>query len=139
MSSENSSAGDPNAFCKAKEKVSVQQSLINSNARNLKRLKESTTRLSSNSPNLNGLTLSSASDGEAPSAIDDDIKLQEVHTVVNSSCVTVSAAAINYMHKASCVCLLMNLEYVYVFMWMCFWIVFSTPFTPGLPICCTQC
>lgn len=74
MSSENSVAGGPSPLCKAKEKVSVQQSLINSNARNLMRLKESTTRLS-NSPNLNGLT--PASDGEQ-SAIDDDIKLQEV-------------------------------------------------------------
>jgi len=80
MSSENSVAGESDALCKAKEKVSIQNSLINFNARNLKRLKESTSRLSSNSPNLNGVppTGSCASDSEAPSALDDDIRLQEV-------------------------------------------------------------
>ena len=102
MSSENSVAGEPDAFCKAKEKVSVQKSLINSNARNLKRLKESTTRLSSNSPNLNGGTPSGscASDSEAPSALDDDIRLQEVSreekvAAMDQSCKLWSSSNIN--------------------------------------------
>lgn len=74
MSSENSDGGQQSdALCKAKEKVTIQQSLINSSARTLKRLKESTSRLCS-AANLNGTTPST--NGE--SAIDDDIELQEV-------------------------------------------------------------
>lgn len=63
---------------KAKEKLIIQQSLIDSSARTLKRLKESTSRLisTSSSSNINGLT-----NGERESAIDDDIKLQEVSSV----------------------------------------------------------
>ena len=75
MSSDNSEPEEPDILVKAKQKLIIQQSLINSSARTLQRLKESTSRLTSTSStsNINGLT-----NGESQSAIDDDIKLQEV-------------------------------------------------------------
>lgn len=75
MSSDNSEPEESETLVKAKEKLIIQQSLINSSARTLQRLKESTSRLisTSSSSNINGLT-----NGEAQSAIDDDIRLQEV-------------------------------------------------------------
>ena len=77
MSSENSDAGQQQgALCKGKEKAAIQQSLINSSARTLMRLKESTSRLCTTA-NLNGST-PNFTNGEAQSAIDDEIKLQEV-------------------------------------------------------------
>lgn len=72
MSSDNSEPEEMDALTKAKEKLIVQQRLIDSSARTLQRLKDSTSRLT----NINGLT-----NGEAQSAIDDDIKLQEVATL----------------------------------------------------------
>lgn len=75
MSSDVSEPEELDTLAKAKEKLTLQQSLINSSARTLQRLKESTTRLisTSSSSNINGLA-----NGEAQSAIDDDIRLQEV-------------------------------------------------------------
>lgn len=72
MSSDVSEPEESDTLAKAKEKLRIQQSLINSSARTLLRLNESTTRLISTSY-INGLT-----NGERESAIDDDIKLQEV-------------------------------------------------------------
>ena len=83
MSSENSDAGaQPDALRKGKEKVTIQQSLINSSARTLTRLKESTSRLCV-AANQNGTT--SSNNGETQSAIDDDIRLQEVFTKLSCS------------------------------------------------------
>lgn len=84
MSSENCDAGQqPANLCKGKEKVTIQQSLINSSARTLARLKESTSRLYI-AANLNGTT-PSCTNGEAQSAIHDDIKLQEVACLLAES------------------------------------------------------
>lgn len=81
MSSDNSEPEDSETLAKAKEKLIIQQSLINSSARTLARLKESTSRLISTSSgsNINGLT-----NGEAQSAIDDDIKLQEASSCMHT-------------------------------------------------------
>ena len=78
MSSDNSEPEESESLIKAKEKVIIQQSLIDSSARTLQRLKESTSRLliGASSTSINGMTHSSY--GETQSAIDDDIKLQEV-------------------------------------------------------------
>lgn len=68
----NSEPEDSDAWVRTKEKLTIQQSLINSSARTLQRLEESVSRLISIS-NVNGLT-----NGDTQSAIDDDIRLQEV-------------------------------------------------------------
>lgn len=67
----NSEPEDSDAWVRTKEKLTIQQSLINSSARTLQRLEESVSRLISIS-NVNGLT-----NGDTQSAIDDDIRLQE--------------------------------------------------------------
>ena len=67
MSSDNSEPEELDVLTKAKEKIIIQQRLIDSSARTLQRLKDSTSRLVNNIAN-----------GETQSAIDDDIKLQEV-------------------------------------------------------------
>lgn len=81
MSSEHSEPEDSETLTKIKDKLIIQQSLIDSSARTLQRLKDSTSRrlLGSNSStsNLNGCL----TNGEAQSAIDDDIRLQEVSLV----------------------------------------------------------
>ena len=77
MSSDNSDPEELDSLVKAKDKIILQQSLIDSSARTLQRLKESTSRLiSTAAPNINGITQSS--NGESQSAIDDDIRIQEV-------------------------------------------------------------
>lgn len=75
MSSDSSDPEESESWTKAMEKLILQQSLIDSSARTLKRLKESTSRLISTS-SLTSLT--NGINGETQSAIDDDIKLQEV-------------------------------------------------------------
>lgn len=75
MSSDSSDPEESESWVKAREKLILQQSLIDSSARTLKRLKESTSRLISTS-SLTSLT--NGINGETQSAIDDDIKLQEV-------------------------------------------------------------
>lgn len=67
MSSDNSEPEQLDVLTKAKEKLIIQQHLIDTSARTLQRLKDSTSRLVNNIAN-----------GESQSAIDDDIKLQEV-------------------------------------------------------------
>ena len=67
MSSDNSEPEESDLLTKAKEKLIIQQRLIDSSARTLQRLKDSTSRL-----------VNSLANGEPQSAIDDDIKLQEV-------------------------------------------------------------
>jgi hypothetical protein len=85
MSSDASEPEESDYLAKSKEKLIIQQSLINSSVRTLMRLKETTSRLisTSSSSNINGLT-----NGERESAIDDDIKLQEV-----SSCMALVVAS----------------------------------------------
>ncbi len=81
MSSDQSEPEDSETLAKAKEKLVIQQSLIDSSARTLQRLKESTKLMCATSTTptphvLNGIT--HCPNGEVQSAIDDDIKLQEV-------------------------------------------------------------
>lgn len=75
MSSDNSEPEEPDVWVKTRGKILIQRSLIDSHIRTLQRLKESTSRLISSCSNSSP---SSLTNGESQSAIDDDIKLQEV-------------------------------------------------------------
>lgn len=82
MSSDNSEPEESEILAKAKEKLLILQSLIDSSARTLQRLNESTSRLISSTSSSN---INSVPNGETQSAIDDDIKLQEVGTKLASN------------------------------------------------------
>ena len=78
MSSDNSEPEEPDIWVKTKGKILIQRSLIDSQVRTLQRLKESTSRLISTCSSCSNSSSGSLTNGESQSAIDDDIKLQEV-------------------------------------------------------------